>query len=124
VLAEADLTTATQLAGDSPDASFLTEYAWILATPPSAQIRNGPGALQMATKAADLTEYKNAKLLDTQAVVYAETANSTQQIKWQEQAGALHQAYRPLSPKAVQGLNDFLALYKEHQPYHESQLAH
>ena len=56
---------------DFPDA--LDRLAWILATAPQAEFRNGEEAVRMAERACELTGHQQARLLATLAAAYAET---------------------------------------------------
>ncbi len=58
---------------DFPDA--LDALAWLLATAPSPEIRNGTQAVTMAERACELTSQKDAAKLKTLAAAYAELGN-------------------------------------------------
>jgi tetratricopeptide (TPR) repeat protein len=59
-----------KLAPESPDA--LDRLAWVLATHPNAQFRDGQEAVRLAERACALTGYLNPNLLDTLAAAQAE----------------------------------------------------
>ena len=69
---------------DFPDA--LDRLAWILATAPQAEFRNGEEAVRMAERACDLTGQKNAQLLATLAAAYAEAGRFPEAVSTAEQA--------------------------------------
>jgi len=60
-----------ELQPDSPEA--MANLAWMLAVSTDASVRNLPEALALAQRAAQLTGSREASVLDTLAVVYAET---------------------------------------------------
>ena len=60
---------AVALAPESPE--LLNNFAWMLATDSDESARDGDEALTYAVKAADISERKNAGILDTLSVSYA-----------------------------------------------------
>jgi tetratricopeptide (TPR) repeat protein len=58
----------------------LNELAWILATHPSEELRDGNEAVHLAERACALTKRTNPLLLATLATAYAETGNFAQAI--------------------------------------------
>lgn len=57
-------------------------YSWFLCTYPDEKARNGQKALELAKKAAELSNYKEAYILSTLAAAYAETGNFDEALKW------------------------------------------
>jgi tetratricopeptide (TPR) repeat protein len=49
----------------------LNDLAWILATHPDPEVRDGAEALEPAQRAADLTRRRDPQVLDTLAAAYA-----------------------------------------------------
>jgi len=72
------------IAPDSP--RMLDELAWILATHPAAEARDGNQAVKLAERACELTERKIPALLDTLAAAYAETGNFSRATETAEEA--------------------------------------
>jgi tetratricopeptide (TPR) repeat protein len=68
------------------DHSILNNLAWVLATSPDAKLRNGRRALELATLACKVTEYKLAFILSTLAAAYAETGDFATAMKWSAKA--------------------------------------
>lgn len=90
--------------------------AWILATAPLASVRNGARAVELARKAADLSQSKDADILDTLAAAYAEAKNFPEAVRWQEKALEFPDFAKSQSNAAQRRL----ALYRKGQPYHQS----
>jgi len=66
----ADFNRAIEL---DPNYAVTRNYlAWIYATNPKANYRNGQKAIENATRACELTLWKNAYYLDTLAAAFAE----------------------------------------------------
>jgi Flp pilus assembly protein TadD len=85
--------------------------AWILATCPDAKLRDGETAVWHAKKACELTNWKDARCVDTLAAAQAECGRFDEAVKWQKQALDL----APESQKL-----DFqtrLELYEHGKPY-------
>jgi len=68
------------------DHSILNNLAWVLATSPDAKLRNGRRAVELATLACKVTEYKLAFILSTLAAAYAETGDFATAMKWSAKA--------------------------------------
>ena len=121
--AKADQDKATKLEGKLPSVSYFNEYAWILATSPSEQVRNGPMALEYATYAADMSVWQRPGILDTLAAAYAQNSQFDQALRWAEKACELQQTNQPGWTLELQRMNARLALYEKHQPYREEPIA-
>jgi tetratricopeptide (TPR) repeat protein len=78
---------ALRLQPDLPEA--LDRLAWIAATDPRPELRNGPEAVNMAQRACELTEHKQAQYLATLAAAYAEAGQSAEAASAAETAGKL-----------------------------------
>jgi tetratricopeptide (TPR) repeat protein len=60
--------------------------AWILMACPVSRIRNGEQAIVSATRACDLTKWREPRYLATLAAAYSETGDFASAVKWQERA--------------------------------------
>jgi tetratricopeptide (TPR) repeat protein len=65
---------------------LLNNIAWRLATSPVIELRDGRRAVELATRACELTDYENANWVDTLAAAYAEARNFDAARKHYEQA--------------------------------------
>ena len=96
------------------DFAALNQLAWILATSPIKDFRNGSKAVDLATKACERTQWKRAAEIDTLAAAYAETGNFPEAIRWEKRCLEL----LPSGKKAKE-CNDRLNLYQAKKPYRE-----
>jgi tetratricopeptide (TPR) repeat protein len=90
------------------------ERAWILATCPDAKVRNGELAVASASKACELTEWKEPKSLATLAAACSESGDFDGALKWQQKAIDLLPEKNP-DKREYRGLLD---RYKSKKPYH------
>jgi tetratricopeptide (TPR) repeat protein len=94
---------ALLLRPDFPEA--LDGLAWILATDPHSEFRNGPQALQMSTLACDLTARKQPAMLATLAAAQAEISQFTEAaatvLKAQQRAEEMGSADQAAKCKAM-----------------------
>ena len=102
---------------DSERDGVLNNLAWVLATSPFDEIRDGEKAIEYAKKAAELTEWKEAHVLSTLASGYAETGDF-------EKAKELINKALEISEDEDQreGLNNELESYLDEKPWREDQL--
>jgi tetratricopeptide (TPR) repeat protein len=92
----------------------LNSWAWLLATCPDANFRNGPKAVELARQACEQTDWKAAGIIDTLAAAHAEAGQFADAIRYQRQA---------LENKSFAHNNDEarrrLQLYQENKAYQE-----
>jgi tetratricopeptide (TPR) repeat protein len=108
----ADYNEAIRL--DPKNAAALNHRAWLLATCPDEKIRDGKLAVDSATRACELSEWKNADYLRTLAAAYAETGAFDKAVDSQDKANKL--AADPAIKKTGE---ERLKLYKDKKPYRD-----
>jgi tetratricopeptide (TPR) repeat protein len=89
--------------------------AWIWATSPDARLRDARTALTSATRACELTQYRDPACLETLAAAEAESGRFANAVKRQAQALAL----LPQGSPARASVAARLALYQAGKPYHQ-----
>ncbi len=85
--------------------------AWLLATCPDAKYRNGSQAVEHATKACELSSWKNLGALDTLAAAYAEAGDFEKAVEWQTKAVSM------ASENEKPDYQSRLDLYRAGKPY-------
>ena len=107
---------ALKLNPDTTEA--LNNLAWILATSPKAELRNGDEAVRLAERACHLTGFQQARMVGTLGVAYAEAGRFDEAVATTEKAGDLAAAAGNLE---LAGKSRKLAeLFRTRQPIHES----
>jgi tetratricopeptide (TPR) repeat protein len=97
------------------DTTILNNLAWVLATSPQGDLRDGKRAVELATKACELTEYKLPHILSTLAAAFAESGNFDNAVEWSQKAVAMD------DPENDEQLAKELASYQKKQPWREKQ---
>jgi tetratricopeptide (TPR) repeat protein len=95
----------------------LNNLAWVMATSPEEGVRNAKRSIELATKACELTEYKQAHILSTLASGYAESGDWETAIKWSSKAVEVGSD----EAETVDQLKKELESYKEKKPWREKQ---
>ena len=106
-------------AGPQP-AGACSSLAWLLATCWEDSIRDGKKAIGLATRACELSEWKNPDFLDTLAAAYAEAGQFDDAVKWQKKALEHPEAF---DAAEFEQAKQRLKLYEARQPYHLPRLA-
>lgn len=104
-----DYAAALRMAPDSHPT--LNDLAWLLATCPDENIRNGPAALEYAERANLLTNNADADYLDTLAAAAAATGDFDRAVQ------SLEAALKIAEEGARTDLESRLALYREQKPF-------
>lgn len=109
----ADYAEAYRLKPD--DSGLLNNYAWLLATSPEDNLRDGGRAIELATEACKLTDYKRAHILSTLAASYAEKGDFDKAVEWSTKAVELGEG------EMKEQLQKELDSYKGGKPWREKQ---
>jgi tetratricopeptide (TPR) repeat protein len=104
---------AESLKHEAENTHVLNNLAWVLSTSPDDKVRNGRRAIELAKKACELTEYKEAHIVSTLAAGYAETGDFETAIKWSKKAVELGEG------EVVDQLKKELASYQAKKPWRE-----
>ena len=95
----------------------LNNLAWLLATAPEPDLRDGAQAVTCARKACVLTEFKQAGPLGTLAAAYAEAGRFKRAVYLSEKA--MHLAANSGEGQFAAISRELLKLYRQGQAYHE-----
>ena len=105
------------------DPKFAMAYnrrAWLWATCPDEKYRDGKKAVESATRACELTDWKDADSLNTLAATCAEAGDFDTAVKWEEKAlGLLAKDDEP----SRKDYDARLTLYQAKKPYREARSA-
>jgi tetratricopeptide (TPR) repeat protein len=106
---------AVALAPSSP--GVLRNLAWILATDPRAELRDGKQAVLLAEKACNLTHPEDPRMLGTLAAAQAEAANYELAIQTAEKAMTLAESAG--LPEILAATRQMLDSFRNHHPHRE-----
>ena len=101
---------------DPDNSGVLNNYAWVLATTPDDDLRDGKLATELAEKACKLTENKQAHILSTLASGYAETGDFENAKKWAAKAIETSD-----NDEQKKGLREELESYEQGKPWREKE---
>lgn len=113
--ARADLEKALELRPD--DTGVLNNLAWLLATSPDDDLRDGKRAIELAAKACEKTEWKEAHIVSTLAAGHAEAGDFAAAQKFSRQAVELGDDTADVRDQ----LRQELASYEAGKPWRERQ---
>ena len=105
------------LALDEDNDGVLNNLAWLLATSPDDSIRDGKRAIELATKACEKTEWKQAHIISTLAAGYAETGDFEKAREFSRKAVETGDP----SAEVKEQLASELASYEKEKPWRERQ---
>lgn len=97
------------------DGIAFNNFAWFRATCANDSFRNGKEAVELATKACELTQWKSWFCVATLGAAYAEAGDFEKAVKYQKQALSMFGA----TGKNQNDEQQRLALYEQKKPYHE-----
>jgi tetratricopeptide (TPR) repeat protein len=104
-----------RLAPDWPE--VLNNLAWLLATQPEAELRNGPRAVMLSQRASALTGQTNYLFLSTLAAAYAEAGDFAEAVATQQEVCKLAEANS--GKNATEMFRNRLELYRSEKAYHK-----
>jgi tetratricopeptide (TPR) repeat protein len=104
---------AAALEVEPKDSGILNNLAWVLATSPDDDVRDGKRAIELAERACKETEYKQAHILSTLAAAHAETGDFATAKKWSEKAVEL------ADDEVRDNLRKELESYRAEKPWRE-----
>jgi Flp pilus assembly protein TadD len=95
----------------------LNDLAWVLATDPKPEHRNGAEAIELARKACELSEHKEPRYLGTLDACYAEAGRFDEAIATAKETETLasHCGQKDIAAAAAARRK----LYESKQPYHQ-----
>jgi len=103
-----------QLDQKPTDAAPYRQLAYLLAASPEAEFREAKKAVELATRACELTSWKSADELDALAAAYAEAGQFDKAVEWGKQA-----VEKAPDPKAAERYRAHLAGYEKKTPLRE-----
>lgn len=127
-----DYEKALRSLGDQDDhenkkilSGILNNLAWVLATSPRDDIRDGERSIELSQRAVKLTEHSEAHVLSTLAAGYAETGDFENAIQWSDKAvkRGREEVEEGESREQVQleQLENELESYRNNEPWREKQ---
>jgi tetratricopeptide (TPR) repeat protein len=96
----------------------LNDLAWLLATRPEAEERDGARAVGFAERACELTQYRQTIMVGTLAAAYAEAGRFAEAVTTAERASAL--ATKAGDQALLAKNQQLLELYRAGRAYHEA----
>jgi hypothetical protein len=90
-----------------------------LATCPDANVRNGEKAVEYATKACELSDWKTPARFGTLAAAYAEAGDFDDAVKWENKHLESDYLKSKSSNDTPDKARQRLSLYEQKRPYHE-----
>jgi tetratricopeptide (TPR) repeat protein len=103
---------------DPNNAQALAAHGWVRATCPVSDLRDGEKAVEAATRACELTNWKNYEYISTLAAAYSQAGDFENAVKWQKKAIDLRPEDEHVELKAE--YQKQLELYESGNPYRES----
>jgi tetratricopeptide (TPR) repeat protein len=109
----ADYQEAIRLSPDEAEA--YNSLAWLLSTCTEDRVRDGKRAVELATKACELTKWEDADPLSTLAAAHAESGHFDEAVRWQKKALKLGFD----DEDETKAAREQLKLYEAGKPYRE-----
>lgn len=105
---------------DDQKSGVLNNLAWVMATSPKDDVRNGEKSVEYALKACEDTDYQAPHILSTLAAAYAEKGDFEAARKWSKEAVKLA-GDDESSAEIRDHLKKELTAYEKNQPWREIQ---
>jgi len=105
---------------DPNNASALKDLAWLLAVCPAREHRNAIRAIKLATRACELTSWKNHEDVSTLAAAYSEIGDFEAAVNSQKKAAELLPENCP--PELRANYESRLEVYESRKPYRKGSL--
>ncbi|HZM02613.1 MAG TPA: hypothetical protein VFC44_06285 [Candidatus Saccharimonadales bacterium] len=100
---------------DAKDDWSYNQLAWMEAMCPDASVRDGQAAVTAASRACELTEWKNGQFIDTLAAACAEAGDFKHAIQFEKQALRTGR----LTDSEQKEMQERLSIYQELRPFRE-----
>lgn len=121
VLEETRALSEDAQATDLDYSGLLNNLAWVLATSPVDEIRDGKRSVELGLKACEATDYEKAHILSTLAAGYAEIGDFENARKWSAKSVELGEKDEDDPEDQLSQLKKELESYKENKPWREEQ---
>jgi tetratricopeptide (TPR) repeat protein len=118
--AQASADFEQSIALNPDDAQAYNSAAWLMATCPDSKIRNGPKAIEFATKGCEFSSWRLPSLIDTLAAAYANEGKFDDAVKWENQAIEIWSSRWRNVDALLKAARERLELYKAGKPYRET----
>lgn len=110
------------------DDGVLNNLAWVLSTSTFDDLRDGKRAVELATMACEVSDYKKPHILSTLASSYAEAGDFDKAIEWIEkglEVNAAREITEVVTEEEIkqqkESLEKELAFYRDKKPWRENQ---
>ena len=98
---------------------LLNNLAWVLATSPQDDVRDGKRSVELGIRPCEATDYKAAHILSTLAAGYAEIGDFENARKYSSQA--VEEETKEANPEQLEQLKKELESYEAEKPSREEQ---